>query len=297
VHIAWDQVLQQVVNALSLGSIYALVAIGLAVVFSIMRLVNFAYGELLTISGYVLWALCGRIPWPLAFAAAIACAAAASVVMERVAFRPVRDAEPVTLLLTSFAVSVILQTVFLIFFGGDGDSINFPGWVQASFSIGSVRVGWLDVTTVVVTGAVLAALLAFLRRSTMGIALRAAAEDFAVTRLMGMNANRVITLAFALSGALAGVAGIFWLAGSGTVLPTSGFDPLIKGFLAAVIGGMGSLGGAAVAGVGLGCVEVFFLNVLPSNISGLSDAFVFIVIILLFLVRPNGLFSSEERVA
>lgn len=295
--VAWDQVIQQVVNALSLGSIYALVAIGLGVVFSIVRLVNFAHGELLTIAGYTLYGLGGHVPWPLAFAAAIAAAALAAALMERIAFRPVRGSEPITLLLTSFALSVILQTVFLVLFGGTAKSIEFPSWVQSSFAIGDVRIQWLDVVTVLVTAGVLVGLTRFLRNRVTGLALRAAAEDFSVTRLMGMNANRVVTSAFVMSGLLGGTAGILWLANSATVLPTSGFEPLIKGFIAAVIGGMGSLGGAALAGILLGCVEVLFRNVLPDSVLGLTDGFVFAVIIVVFLLRPNGLFAMEERAA
>lgn len=295
--VAWDQVVQQVVNALSLGSIYALVAIGLGVVFSIMRLVNFAHGELLTIAGYTLYGLCGHVAWPLAFAGAIAAAALAAVLMERIAFRPVRGSEPITLLLTSFALSAILQTVFLIMFGGTAKSIDFPGWVQASFAVGDVRIRWLDVITVLVTLAVLVALTRFLRDRVSGIALRAAAEDFSVTRLMGMNANRVVMTAFVVSGLLGGTAGILWLANSATVMPTSGFEPMIKGFVAAVIGGIGSLGGAALAGILLGCLEVLLRNVLPESALGLTDGVVFFVIILVFLVRPGGLFATEERLA
>jgi len=289
------ELLQQVVNALSLGSIYALVAIGLGVVFSIARMVNFAHGELVTIAGYTLYGLFGRVPWPVAIAAAIAVSAGAAVIMERAVFKRVKGADPVALLIVSFALSLIIQTVLLILMGGTAKPIGYPSWVQASFTIGQLTVAWRDVATCAVTFAVLVSLTRFLRRSVVGLALRASAEDQDVARILGVDPRRVIVAAFAISGALAGLAGIMWLANSASVTPTSGFEPLMNGFIAAVLGGLGSLTGAVIAGLGLGALEIVLRNVLPDSMVGLTDGLVFVAIILILLIRPQGIFGKVGR--
>ncbi len=287
--------LQQAINALSLGSIYALVAIGLGVVFSIARMVNFAHGELLTIAGYTLYGLFGRVPWPVAIGGAIAAASAAAVVMERGVFKRVRNADPVALLIVSFALSLMIQATLLILMGGTAKSIDYPAWVQSSFTIGDLTVAWRDVATCLVTFAVLVALTRFLKRSVVGLALRASAEDSDVARLLGVDPRKVIVAAFAISGALAGLAGIMWLSNSASVTPSSGFEPLMKGFIAAVLGGLGSLSGAVIAGLGLGILEITLRNVLPDGMLGLNDGMVFVAIILVLLLRPQGIFGKVGR--
>lgn len=289
------ELLQQAINALSLGSIYALVAIGLGVVFSIARMVNFAHGELLTIAGYTLYGLFGRVPWPVAIAGAIAAASAAAVVMERGVFRRVRNADPVALLIVSFALSLMIQATLLILMGGTAKSIDYPAWVQSSFTVGDLTVAWRDVATCLVTLAVLIALTRFLKRSVVGLALRASAEDSDVARLLGVDPRKVIVAAFAISGALAGLAGIMWLSNSASVTPSSGFEPLMKGFIAAVLGGLGSLSGAVIAGLGLGILEITLRNVLPDGMLGLNDGMVFVAIILVLLLRPQGIFGKVGR--
>ena len=291
----FTELLQQAINALSLGSIYALVAIGLGVVFSIARMVNFAHGELLTIAAYTLYGLFGRVPWPVAIAGAIAAASAAAVVMERGVFKRVRGADPVALLIVSFALSLMIQTVLLILMGGTAKSIDYPAWVQSSFTLGDLTIAWRDVATCLVTLAVLVALTRFLKRSVVGLALRASAEDRDVARLLGVDPRRVIVAAFAISGALAGLAGIMWFANSASVTPSSGFEPLMKGFIAAVLGGLGSLSGAVVAGLGLGILEITLRNVLPDGVLGLTDGLVFVAIILVLLIRPQGIFGKVGR--
>jgi branched-chain amino acid transport system permease protein len=180
-----SEAVQQFVNFLSLGGIYALLALGVAVVFSILGLINFAHGELVTISGYSMLVLFGSgLPWPLVFAAGILSAGLAAVLMERIAFRPVRGAPQVTVLLTSLALSLIIQNVFLLFVGARPKSVGLPSWTSANFEVGGVVLQWIDIITLVVTALVLVALTLYLRRSIRGIALRAAAEDINVTRLM-----------------------------------------------------------------------------------------------------------------
>lgn len=289
---------QQVISWLTLGGIYALLALGIAVVFSILGLINFAHGELVTVSGYSMVAMYALgVPWALIIPLSLLVAIAAAVSMEKVAFRPLRGAPVAALLLGSLALSIVIQNLFLLFVGARPETIAFPAWVQSTFTLGGIVVRWLDVATWVITAIVLVGLVRFLRRSVLGLALRAAAEDFDVTRLMGIRANAVIRGAFAMSGLLAGVAAFFFLATASLVAPTTGFNPLLKGFIAAVIGGLGSLQGAVVGGFVLAGLEVFFQLALSSSLLPYIDAIVFGFVILVLLIRPNGLLAARSVAA
>jgi branched-chain amino acid transport system permease protein len=286
---------QQIINWLTLGGIYALLALGIAVVFSILGLINFAHGELVTVSGYSMVALASlHVPWGLIIPLSILAAMVTAVLMERVAFRPLRGAPVSALLLGSLALSIVIQNVFLLFVGARPRTIDFPTWTDSYFKVGGVVIKWLDVATWLVTAGVLAGVVIFLRRSVRGLALRAAAEDFQITRLMGVRANGVIRGAFAVSGLLAGVAAFFFLATASLVAPGSGFIPLLKGFIAAVIGGLGSLSGAVLGGFVLAGVEVFFQLVLPDSLQPFIDAIVFGFVIVVLLLRPHGLLAARS---
>jgi branched-chain amino acid transport system permease protein len=290
-----QETVQQVVNALSLGSIYALIALGVAIVFSIMGLINFAHGELITVAGYTMLFLFGRgVPFVLVVPLAILAAVCAAVVLERVAFRPLRGSPPLTLLLTSFAASLIIQNTLLLFGGARPKGLDFPAIVDDSFEIASIPIQWLDVVILATTVVALVALTQFLRRSVAGLAMRSAAEDFATTRLMGVRANRVVVVAFVVSGALAGLAAVFYFAATPAVEPTSGFLPLLKGFIAAVIGGLGSLSGAVLGGFLLAGLEVAIEALLPGSLNAYVDAFVFAIVIAVLLFRPSGILGSRE---
>lgn len=288
-----EYVLQQVLNAVSLGGIYALLALGLAVVFSIVSLINFAHGELMTVAGYGLFfAIAAQIPLPVALVFGIAMAMLAAVLTERFAFRPMRKADVTSLLLTSFAVSAILRVLFQNGISARPKPVPLPPALSGTISIGFARVGTVPLLSVVVTALSLLALTLFLTRTTLGKAMRAAAEDFQVLRLMGIKANRVIAVAFAVSGALAGISAALWVAQRGSVDPLMGFVPVLKAFVAAVIGGLGSLSGAVVGGFALGILEVLFQAFLPEAALPFRDAFVLSVVILILLWRPDGLIPA-----
>ena len=279
---------QQIINALSLGSIYALVALGVAIVFSILRLANFAHGELVTVSGYTLYLTLGIMPWFFAFPLAVAAAVLASLLLERLAYRRLRGAQPLTLLMTSFAVSVGLQSLFLLVFGPRPKSIELPLFVDTMVTVAGLRFQLLDVVTLVATILIVIVLTVFLRRTILGLAMRAAADDFPVTQLMGVRANAVIVGAFAVSGLLAGIAGLFLFAIVPNVVPTSGFDPMLKGFIACVIGGLGSLPAAVAGSFLLAFVEVACGALLSSTLNPYLDAIVFAVAIAILRWRPSG---------
>jgi branched-chain amino acid transport system permease protein len=286
---------QQCINGLSLGSTYALLALGLAILFSIMGLINFAHGELLTIGGYVMWVLLDRnVSWWLVTPATLLATVLAAVAMERVAFRPLRGASIETLLITSFAVSFFVQTVLQIGVSAEPEAIAHTGWSARSYGLGSYTVGLVQVITAGVTVAVLVALNVFLRRTLLGISIRAAAEDFTVTRLMGVSADRVVVAAFALSGLLAGIASLLFFASAGSVSPTSGTPPVIAAFIAVVLGGLGSLTGAVVGGYVLGLADQLLAAVHSNTVLQFHDAIVLAVLIGLLLLRPQGLLRRRE---
>jgi branched-chain amino acid transport system permease protein len=286
---------QQVVNALSLGSVYALLALGVAAVFSVLGLINFAHGELVTLSGMMMLLLGTRgVPWAVIVPITILSGGLAAVGMERVAFRPVRGAPAVTLLLTSLGLSIIIQNIFLVAgFGARSKNIDIPDWSNSTFHIGSVIVQWFDVATVLSTMAALGLLTLFLRKSVRGLALRAAAEDFTMTRMMGIRANSVVTLAFLVSGLLAGLAAFFYIGAFGQVGYNYGFTPLLKGFVAAVIGGLGSLSGAVLGGYILAALEIFFQVSLPTENVPFYEAIVYSIVIFVLLARPQGVLAGR----
>lgn len=285
--------LQQIINAISLGGIYALLALGLAVVFSIVSLINFAHGELMTVAGYGLFfAMAVSLPFPAALLFAILMAMAAALLTERFAFRPMRKADVTGLLLTSFAVSAILRVVFQNGISARPKPVPLPSGLSGTINIGIAHVGIVPLLSIVTTVLSLTALTLFLKRTTLGKAMRAAAEDFQVLRLMGIRANRVIAVAFAVSGALAGISAVLWIAQRGSVDPLMGFVPVLKAFVAAVIGGLGSLSGAVAGGFALGILEVLFQAFLPDSALPYRDAFVLGFVILILVWRPDGLIPA-----
>jgi branched-chain amino acid transport system permease protein len=218
--------LQQTVNAISLGGIYALLALGLAVVFSIVRLINFAHGEVMTIAGYAIWlALLSSVPVAAAIALGLIVAMLASVAMERIAFRAMRGASITSLLITSFAVSEIIKVLFQNGISARPVPIVLPAWMSGSLNMGFLTISVMSVISIIVVVVSLVALSLILTRTTLGVAMRAAAEDFPVVRLVGIKANHVVALAFAISGVLAGVAAVLWVAQRGSVDPLMGAAP------------------------------------------------------------------------
>jgi branched-chain amino acid transport system permease protein len=197
-------------------------------------------------------------------------------------------------LLTSFAASLIIQNAFLLFVGARPKALEFPNIVDDQLQVASISIQWLDIVTLITTIIALIVLTQFLRRSVAGLAMRSAADDFPTTRLMGVRANRVVVGAFVVSGALAGLAAVFYFAAIPAVEPTSGFLPLLKGFIASVIGGLGSLSGAVLGGFLLAGLEVSIEALLPESLNAYVDAFVFAIVIAVLLFRPSGILGSRE---
>lgn len=290
--------LQNVIDAVSLGSLYALVALGVALIFGIMQLINFAHGELITVAAYAVILLAGA-PLPLVLLGGLATAVVAALLMDRVAFRPVRGANPATLLVTSFAISFLLQSLAMVVFGSLPRTTNLSPVVTESVEIGDLSVSKLNLITVTVTAALLVGLGLFLARTSLGVQMRAAAEDFRMARLLGVRANVVIATAFAISGLLAGVASLLLVAQSGTVSPQMGLYPVLVAFIATVLGGMGSLVGAVIGGYVLGALTVSLQVLLPLEFRSYRDAIAYAIVIVVLVVRPQGLVvarSAQARV-
>ena len=287
---------QQGINAVSIGSLYALMAIGLAMVFGILRLINFAHGDIIMVGSYTtLLLMLSGMPFGVAAVVGVAASVVAGLVMERVAYRPIRGAPDVAMLLTSFAVTIFLENLAILLFSPTSRPFPAPSILGTSLEFGALRVSSIDLIAIGVTLLLLVLLTLFITRTDIGVSMRAASTDLLAARLMGINVNVVIAYAFAIGSLLAGVVGLLWSARVGKVDPLMGFYPVLKAFVATVIGGLGSIPGAILGGYLLGTLEILLQGLLPASLTPFRDAFVFGALIVLLLFRPNGIMGSSER--
>lgn len=290
--------LQTGIDAVNLGAIYALTALGVGLTFSVMRLINFAHGELITTAGFTVLLLDGQ-PLVIRLAGGVAASIVFALLMERIAFRPVRRASPATLLVTSFAVSYLLQHLLVLSFGARPLGVSLAPVLGESVVIGGLRLPWLQVATLAVTVLLLTGLLVFFHRLPLGIQMRAAAEDFMMARLVGIRADRVIAGAFAISGALAACIAFYQVAQLGMVSYRMGSELVLIAFVSAVVGGMGSLSGAALGGLLVGVTSIGLQTFLPQDWRPYRDAFLFGLFLIFLIWLPRGLLfrrSQSERV-
>jgi branched-chain amino acid transport system permease protein len=289
---------QQLVNGLSLGSLYALVAIGFSMIYGIVRLINFAHGDLLMIGAFSTLALIASgLPWPVILLAVLAVGALAGMIIATAVFRPIRGAPQVTGCIATLAASIIIQNTALMTLSAQQRNFLFPAFMRRRVGFGGVSAAITDIVIVALTLILIAALFLTVYRSRLGMAMRATAENLMAARLMGVAVDRTILAAFAIGSALAAVAGLMWGGKFGQIDPLLGVVPGLKAFVACVIGGVGSIGGAMLGGYILGLAEVLFVGLLPPDFSGYRDSFVFSLLILILLVRPSGLFVpyAEDR--
>jgi branched-chain amino acid transport system permease protein len=282
--------IQHVVDALSVGSTYALLALGLTLVFSVMNLINFAYGMMLVWSAYAAYVMLDHgVPFALMVPLCVLFATLLSMAIGRVAFRPFIGAPAITLLITSFGVLLVIQYLAILFFGEQPRILRLPSFFGDVAVIGSIRVPVLELITIGTAAVVVAVFYLVLDRTAFGAQLRAAAELPDVTRLMGVKPDRVLMVAFAISGAIAGVVGLLWFAKVGAITPRSDLDPTIKAFIALVLGGLGSTRGAILGGLALGALEVALSSTLSGDALGYQPAIVFAAVIAILILRPRGL--------
>jgi branched-chain amino acid transport system permease protein len=293
-----DNIVQTLIDVISVGGLYALTALGIGLIFGVMRLINFAHGELIMIAGYALLLFFGQPVW-MAVLAAIAAALVLALIIERAAFRPLRDADPATLLISSFAVSFFLQKTMILVVGSRPKGVDFLPALGQQIQITGVRLQLLQLVTIVVSAVLLAGLTWFLRSTRLGLEMRAAAENFRMAQVLGVRADRVIATAFAISALLAAVVGCLVVAQTGLVQPRMGSQLVIIAFVGTVIGGLGNLGGAALGGFLVGAVTILLQALLPPDLRVFREAFVFVTVTLVLLFRPQGLIPArglKERI-
>ncbi len=287
-----ERLVQILVDAVSVGSLYALTALGIGLIFGVMRLINFAHGELITLAAYALLGLSG-MPVPVMIFGAIAVAVLLALITERAAFRPLRNADPTTLLISSFAVSFFLQKLLILVVGSRLKGLNFLPELARQTELLGIRLQLLQIVTIVVGIVLLVALTWFLRATRLGLHMRAAAEDIRMARVLGVRANNVIAMAFALSGLLAAAVSCLIVVQTGVVQPRMGVQLVIIAFVGTVIGGLGSLPGAALGGFLVGAGSILLQALLPPDLRAFREAFVFVAVIAILLFRPQGLIPAR----
>ena len=288
--------LQQVIDAVALGALYGLVAVGIGLVFGIMRLVNFAYGELITAGGYTLAYLNGQSA-VVAILACVGVTIGLALVQERVAFRPLRSATPATMLVATFAVSFLLQNVYLLSFGSRGKPVSTLGGLNRAIDVGSLRIRWISIVALAVAVALLAATTLLLNRTWIGLHLRAAAADFRTARILGVRANRVIVFSFVLSGFLAAAVSVLLTVQNPLVTPDYGVSVTIFALVGVVVGGLDRLVSATLGGFAIGFATSFVGARLPTSSSVYLPSVIYGAVILVLLLRPAGLFAGGRSVA
>ena len=290
------QVLQYTVDSISYGSLFALMALSLALLFGVMGLMNFAYGELIMVGAYTMfytryWGWLGMILMTVLVVTVL------SLLMERIAFRPLRNASPITLLITSFAVSYGLQWLGFMTVGqGPPKGVAPYPVLTKQFDVGGVLISRLEILTAIVVIVLVIAMTLLLKRTMLGIQLRASTEDFRMAQLVGVRANWVIMSAFAITGLLASAVAVLFIFKNGSVSPTIGQEPLLIAFVGGVIGGLGSLAGAALGGFVLGALINALQAALPVTLSSHTRLFAFAAVIAILVFQPNGLVSIRAGV-
>jgi len=301
--------LQVLIDALSLGSFYALAALGIGLLFGVLRLINFAHGDFITIGAYALIVpsaatqatlLIGDFHPLFLVPCIVGIVIVIALISEFAVFRPLRNASPATLMIGSFALGFILQNLVIMIYGGRPKAVGL--WSDLSLGVEimeGVQVPQLQLIIIGVTLTLMILLVAFLKRTKYGIHMRAAAEDFRMARMLGVQANRVIMLAVAISGMLAAAVSLLFVVQTGILNFRMGVSLMLFAFIATVIGGMGSLVGAVVGGFTVGAVSILLQTFLPSELRVFRDVFVFAFVILVLVLRPQGLVvsrSAKERV-
>jgi len=292
--------LQQMVNGFSLGSIYALIAIGYTLVYGVLRLINFAHGDIMMVGAFITFMLVtlGKVPFPVAVLLTLVLTGIVGILTHQVAYRPLLEsnAPKISLLITAIGISFFLESLFNLIansvFGNSYQAFPAPSYLTKMVSIGGIQVTLLTLIVPLLTLAILGALLYLLYRTRLGIAIRALAFDIQTVKLMGVDTNLVIMGVFFLGSILAGLGGIIYATAYPSIDPYMGMLVGLKAFAAAVVGGIGSVTGAVIGGFILGFVEIVIPGFFP-ELGGYKDAFAFILLIFVLLFRPTGIMGID----
>ncbi len=284
--------LTNLINGISLGSVYAIIALGYTMVYGIAKMLNFAHGDVIMIGGYMAFCTTSYLEWPVVPSVlfAVAVCTILGIVVEKLAYKPLRSATSLAVLITAIGVSYFLQNAALLIWTSNPKA--FPNMVSAipSLEIGSIRIANTAIVTVVANIIIMVALTLFTNKTKMGKAMKAVSEDKGAAQLMGINVDGTISMTFAIGSGLAAIAGVLLCSAYPTLMPTTGAMPGIKAFTAAVFGGIGSIPGAMLGGVLLGIIEIFAKAYVSTQ---LSDAIVFAVLIVVLIVKPTGLLGKK----
>ena len=286
--------LDNLINGLSLGSIYAIIALGYTMVYGIAKMLNFAHGDVIMIGAYI--AFCGLQYWGLppviAILAAMAVCTLLGVTIEGLAYRPLRQATSLAVLITAIGMSYLLQNIALMIWGANPKSFPRTFINGASIRIGQLNISSATIWTILANIVIMVALTLFTAKTKMGKAMRCVSEDRGAAELMGINVNRTISMTFAIGSALAAIAGVLLCSSYPILQPTTGSMPGIKAFTAAVFGGIGSIPGAMLGGILLGVIEILGKAYISQE---LSDAIVFAVLIIVLIFKPTGLLGKKIK--
>ena len=286
-----ELILSTLINGLSLGGIYAMIALGYTMVYGIAKMLNFAHGDIIMVGGYVIYVFMATNSPLLAIGMAVIGCVLLGITVEKVAYKPLRGASPLAVLITAIGVSYLLQSLAQIIFGSANKMVTVYDF--GSVKIFGVPMQVSSLVTLGVTVVVMAALTLFIKYTRLGRAMIAVSEDKGAAQLMGINVNGIITVTFAIGSALAALAGLFYLLKAPSISSTLGAMPGIKAFTAAVIGGIGSIPGAMLGGILLGMVECISYKI--TAIAPYTDAIEFSILIIILLVRPTGFLGKKRR--
>ncbi|GHV26796.1 branched-chain amino acid ABC transporter permease [Synergistales bacterium] len=290
----FNMFMQHFINAIGLGSLYGLIAIGYTMVYGILRLINFAHGDIFMLGAYFIFfaTISHGLPWAVGAMIAIAGATFCGLLVDRIAYRPLRNAPRISALISAIGVSFFIENFTVVVFSGMPRPVVQPAALMAPITIGSVRLVPLALMVPAIAFILVAALLWMLYGTKPGLAMRAISYDIETTRLMGVSVDKIIALTFAIGSALAAVAGILWALRYPRVEPFMGIMPGFKAFIAAVFGGIGSVPGAMIGGIVLGFVEIMSVAFFPT-LSGYRDAFAFLLLVVILLWKPTGLMGGK----
>ncbi len=284
--------IETLINGLSSGGTYAMIALGYTMVYGIAKMLNFAHGDVIMVGGYVLYVTMTAIGNPLlGLLAAVAFCIVLGITIEKIAYKPLRGASPLAVLITAIGVSYLLQSTAQMIFGTSPKMVIIAD--LGNFELGSLKVPYYIIITLVCSFAIMIALTLFVKKTKTGRAMIAVSEDRGAAQLMGVNVNRIIMITFAIGSALAAFAGFFMLMKSPSLSNTLGAMPGIKAFTAAVIGGIGSIPGAMLGGILMGVVEAISFKI--PVIAPYTDAIEFMILILILLVKPTGILGKVRR--
>jgi branched-chain amino acid transport system permease protein len=286
--------IQHLFNAITLGSLYGLIAIGYSMVYGILRLINFAHGDIFMLGAYFVFfaIVLAKLPWGVAVIVAVLLSTLCGILVDRVAYRPLRDAPRISALISAIGVSFFIENLGLVVFTGLPRPVMRPDWLVRIIKVGQIRILPLAILVPSVTFLLVLALLWVVYKTKPGLAMRAISKDIETTRLMGVSVDKVIAFTFALGSALAAASGIMWALRYPQINPFMGVVPGFKAFIAAVFGGIGSIQGAVIGGMLLGLIEIMVVAFFPA-LSGYRDAFAFILLIVILLIKPTGLMGEK----